>query len=236
LRFSTLGIVSVATLLVTGLVNTWYLSGSIAALVGTDYGRLLLAKIALFFGMVAIAAVNRLWLTPQIVQNASIATAQQGLRALRRNAAIEAAAGAVVIMIAAVLGTLPPASHAHHHEEHPVYGALPADAAFVHIHTDRGMADVTILPGRVGTAHVTVRLWNDDSEPIEAKEMTVTLTAPIPGSKPTRRVARQDSDGAWQADRIELSQPGNWTVSVDAALGAAGHLTLTAPIVIDPPQ
>jgi len=43
-RFSTLGIVSVATILFTGIVNTWYLAGSISALVGTDYGRLLLPK------------------------------------------------------------------------------------------------------------------------------------------------------------------------------------------------
>jgi len=43
-RFSTLGIVSIATILFTGIVNTWYLAGSISALVGTDYGRLLLTK------------------------------------------------------------------------------------------------------------------------------------------------------------------------------------------------
>jgi len=32
-RFSTFGIVSVGTLLVTGIINTWYLAGSIPALV-----------------------------------------------------------------------------------------------------------------------------------------------------------------------------------------------------------
>jgi putative copper resistance protein D len=233
LRFSTLGIASVATLLVTGVVNSWYLAGSVAALIETDYGRLLLVKIALFFAMVAIAAVNRLRLTPQIVQHASTATVLQALRALRSNAAIEASAGAIVIIIVAVLGTLPPASHAH---QHPVYGALPADVAFTHIHTERGMADVTIAPGRVGTSRVTVRLWNDDSEPIEARQVAVTLTAPIQGSKPTTRVAVQGSDGAWEVDGIELSQPGNWTVSVNAALGPAGRLTLAAPIVIEPQQ
>ena len=70
LRFSTLGVISVGTLLVTGIVNTWYLAGSIEALTGTYYGQLLLAKIALFFAMVAIAAVNRQWLTPRLMQSA----------------------------------------------------------------------------------------------------------------------------------------------------------------------
>ena len=36
LRFSTLGIVSVATLLLTGIVNSWYLVGSVSALTGND--------------------------------------------------------------------------------------------------------------------------------------------------------------------------------------------------------
>ena len=62
-RFSTLGLLSVGTLLATGLVNTWMLAGSLAALLETDYGRLLLPKIALFVAMVAIASINRLRLT-----------------------------------------------------------------------------------------------------------------------------------------------------------------------------
>ena len=52
LRFSTLGIVCVATLLLTGVVNSWYLVGSVSALTGTGYGQLLLCKLALFAAMV----------------------------------------------------------------------------------------------------------------------------------------------------------------------------------------
>ena len=233
LRFSTLGIASVATLLVTGIVNSWYLAGSIAALLGTDYGRLLLAKIALFLGMVAIAAVNRFRLTPRIVQNANTAAAQAALRQLRGNATVEAAVGAIVIVIVAVLGTLPPGAHAHHH---PTDAAISADAAFVHIHTGQGMADVTIMPGRVGTARATIRLWNEDFGPLDAQGVTFTLTGPTAGSKPTTRAASQRADESWQVDGIELLQPGNWTVVVTAVLGPSERLVLDAPIVIEPKQ
>jgi putative copper resistance protein D len=119
-RFSTFGIVSVGTLLGTGTINTWYLAGSVPALSETDYGRLLLAKIALFLGMVAIAAVNRLWLTPRLVQDATAAGTRNALRRLRRNTAIEIAAGAIIIAIVAVLGVTPPGlddeviPHMHH--------------------------------------------------------------------------------------------------------------------------
>jgi len=152
---------------------------------------------------------------------------------LRRNAAIEACAGAAVILIVAQLGLLPPAIHATHH--HPDYtSAVPADAAFQHIHAEQGMADVTIEPGRVGTARATIRLWNDDLEKLAAREVTLTLTAPSPGSKPTSRRAQQNADGTWRVDGVALTEAGDWTVKVDAALDSGRRLSLEAPIVIDP--
>ena len=114
-RFSTLGIVSVATLLASGSINTWYLAGSVPALTGTNYGHLLLAKIALFLGMVlgmvAIAAVNRLRFTPRLVRGAGTAAGQDALRQLCRNAVVEVLVGAIIIAIVAVLGTNPPGLH-----------------------------------------------------------------------------------------------------------------------------
>jgi len=235
-RFSMLGIASVGTLLATGIVNTFYLAGSVSALYGTAYGRLLLIKIALFLAMVAVAAGNRFLLTPQLVQQASIAVSRDALRRLRRNAAIEVLAGATIIAIVAALGTMPPAIHAAH--QHLTYEAVPADAAFVHIHLTEGMADVTIRPGRVGRARAIIRLWDADFEPLEARQVSVTLTAPAAaaGNNPTPRPASQRRDGAWQVDGIALSEPGNWTVSVDVVLDATKRLTLTAPIVIEPGQ
>jgi copper resistance protein D len=231
-RFSFLGIVSVGTLTVTGIVNTYYLAGSVRALLHTDYGRLLLIKIALFLAMLAIAAVNRSRLTPQLLQQANIAASREALRQLRRNATIEVLAGAIIIAIVAALGTMPPAIHAAH--QHPTYEAVPADAAFVHIHLVEGMADVTIRPGRTGRARATIRLWNEDFEALNARQVSLTLTAPTAASQPTTRPARQDRDGAWQVDNIQLSRPGNWTVTVDVVLDQTKRLTLTAPIVIEP--
>jgi putative copper resistance protein D len=106
LRFSTLGIASVGTVLASGIVNTFELTGSWAALFGTGYGRLLLVKIALFLAMLAIAAVNRMRLTPQLV--AGGAAAGPALRQLRTNALTEAIIGALILFIVAMLGTLPP--------------------------------------------------------------------------------------------------------------------------------
>jgi copper resistance protein D len=118
-RFSNFGVAGVGTLLVTGSINTWYLAGSVAALTETDYGRLLLSKVALFLAMVAIAAVNRLSLTPRLVHDPNAAATAAALHQLRRNTVIEVIIGAVIIAIVANLGTNPPGfaalMHGHHH-------------------------------------------------------------------------------------------------------------------------
>jgi putative copper resistance protein D len=109
LRFSTLGIVSVATLLGTGIVNAWILVGSFHALVVTGYGRLLMLKIVVFAVMLAFAAVNRFWLTPRLAL--SSANELAALRQLTRNSTIEIALGLVIFAIVGILGTLHPAIH-----------------------------------------------------------------------------------------------------------------------------
>jgi len=229
LRFSTLGLVSVGSLLVTGIVNTWYLAGSVAALLGTDYGRLVLVKVALFLLMVAVAAVNRLWLTPKLVDNQSIAAVARARRHLRRNAAIEASLGAIVIAVVAALGVLPPASHSHHTSEL----AIPVEAAFQHIHTEQGMADIVIEPGRVGTATATVHLSNDEGDTLDAREVMVTLTAPTSGTKATPYAAVRDDDDNWQIDGVVLTERGDWSIEVDALLRSGTRLQLKAGIVIE---
>ncbi len=110
-RFSVVAVVSVTVLFAAGLVNTWFLAGTVPALLGTEYGRLLLAKIAIFAAMLLLAAVNLLRLTPRLANRSGPAIAGT-LDQLRRNALIEAGCGLVVLAIVAILGILPPGLHA----------------------------------------------------------------------------------------------------------------------------
>src|SRR6478672_1384777 len=109
-RFSILGVVSVGTLLATGIVNSWMLVGSVKTLFETVYGRWLLVKIALFLVMLVIAAVNRLRLTPQLMDRANDAVSTTALRRISNNSLTEAVVGAVVIIIVGLLGTIAPVS------------------------------------------------------------------------------------------------------------------------------
>lgn len=109
-RFSTLGIASVTILLASGIVNTWFLSGTVPALIGTAYGRLLLLKIALFVAMVGVAGVNRLRLTPRLDLE-STKDRLSSLGQLRRNALIETCLGLLILADVGWLGILPPGLH-----------------------------------------------------------------------------------------------------------------------------
>ncbi|MHB8231259.1 MAG: CopD family protein, partial [Vulcanimicrobiaceae bacterium] len=100
LRFSVLGLASVGTLIVTGVVNTWFLAGNVPALIGTLYGQLLLLKVALFAAMIAVAAVNQRRLLPCLADNASRpGLCLQAIRQVRRNASIEATVGVLILAI-----------------------------------------------------------------------------------------------------------------------------------------
>jgi putative copper export protein/mono/diheme cytochrome c family protein/peroxiredoxin len=118
-RFSTLGLISVSLLVVTGTVNAWYTVGRIPELLGTGYGTLLLAKIGLFGLMLVLAGVNRVYLTPRIVARETGTHEDpdpSALRWLRRTAAAEFLIGVAIVIVVGVLGTTIPARH-----EQPVW-------------------------------------------------------------------------------------------------------------------
>ena len=59
MRFSGMGYAAVATLVGTGVVNCWLLVGAVSSLFYSIYGQILMAKLAFFAGMFALAVANR---------------------------------------------------------------------------------------------------------------------------------------------------------------------------------
>ncbi|HEX2228373.1 MAG TPA: CopD family protein [Candidatus Binatia bacterium] len=113
-RFSLLGVTCVTALLITGLFNAWILIGGIPPLVGTLYGKLLLAKLAVLVPLFGIAAMNLLRLKPRIlalgVQN-SAASPKELLRKLTRRVQTEAFFGVCILLIVGFMSVTPPARH-----------------------------------------------------------------------------------------------------------------------------
>lgn len=111
--FASLGTLAVISLVLTGLVNSWFLVGlaRLGDLGANLYGQLLIAKLVLFVLMLALAAGNRFRLTP--VLGSVLAGGEdprQALRRLRRSVVAETVVGAVLLAVVAVMGTLAPLS------------------------------------------------------------------------------------------------------------------------------
>ena len=110
LRFSGMGYIAVATLIGSGLVNSWFLVGSIPGLLKTLYGQVLLAKLALFGGMLLLAVANRFWLVPsmsKIRPDATDGSAAWSAR-LRSHVLGEQFLGWAVLFAVSILGTMQP--------------------------------------------------------------------------------------------------------------------------------
>jgi putative copper resistance protein D len=110
-RFSLVGIASVATLIVSGLISAWILVGSFRGLVVTVYGWILTLKLIVFGIMVVLATVNRFRLTPRLALPPGSEAQCYALRRLTRNTVTEIALGLLVFAVVGVLGTLHPPAH-----------------------------------------------------------------------------------------------------------------------------
>jgi putative copper export protein len=98
-----MGYWAVALVLITGCVNALIMVPRPASLIGSEYGRILLLKLAFVLLLVAIAIVNRVVLTPPIMAGDST-----GVRRLWRSVLVEQGVGILVLASVSWLGTVHP--------------------------------------------------------------------------------------------------------------------------------
>jgi copper resistance protein D len=111
--FSTVALAAVAGIAVSGLALSFAYVGTAGAAVGTSYGAMVLTKIVLFVALLAMGALNhralhgRLtlapWRTPRAADDG-------GSVLVRRRLEVEAGLAVVTILLAASIGSAPPAA------------------------------------------------------------------------------------------------------------------------------
>ena len=110
-RFSSIGPLVIALLVLSGIGNSWFLIGPShwRAIYSTSYGVTLLAKIGLFGAMLVLATGNRHRNMPGLRADLVAGrNAQSALGRLRATVVGEIALGLLVLLAVSVLGTLEP--------------------------------------------------------------------------------------------------------------------------------
>ncbi len=107
-RFSLMAIIAVSLVALSGVANAGFrVEGSFLKLLDSDYGDLLLKKIAIVAAMLALAYLNRFVLMPRL--RAAVPKDTRQIVRLRYSLAFDIVLGALVLGASAVLGiTMPP--------------------------------------------------------------------------------------------------------------------------------
>jgi copper transport protein len=205
----------VAALVLAGVALTLVQIGAVSDFWTSAYGVVLGLKLAAFVVLLTLAAANRAYLTPTLRRGDRNAPTW-----FRRSVAAEVALGAAIIGLVAGLRLLPP----------PRAGEQPPARAFVHIHTDKGMAEVTLVRAADGRYSGSVLLIGEDGAPLPAREVTVAFARPEIGIEPVERPAQAAGDGAWRVPDVSLPGGGRWQVRVDALVSDFDKLILEGEI------
>jgi copper transport protein len=110
-RFSMLARSAVLILLLTGIAQSVVLVGSLSALRDTEYGLLVLAKIALLGVLIALGGFNQRWVLPRLrLLAAGGGEPGRATTVLRQSVALEVGFALVVIAVTSVLVVTEPAN------------------------------------------------------------------------------------------------------------------------------
>ncbi|MFL6791644.1 MAG: copper resistance CopC/CopD family protein [Bradyrhizobium sp.] len=200
-RFSAWAVPVVGLLVLTGIVLAVIQLETVGALIETKYGIILSVKLALVILLLALAVLNRFWLTP------AVAADPGNTRPLRGSILIECLLMLGIFAVVAGWRFTPP--------PRALATSIHAPLA-VHIHTDAAMFQVLISPGRVGSDDFMLQLMTGDATPLPAKEATLTLSLPERGIEPLERKAVLGPDGYWHVRDVPLPFPGRWHMRIDA--------------------
>jgi copper transport protein len=213
-EFSALALVAVGAIVVSGTVQGWRQVGSLGALTGTTYGRLLIAKVVLF-GLIMVGA----YLSRSLVQKRT-AAAGLSLSALRRSVGAEVAIAVVVLGITALLVNTVPAEDAYD----PTFSA--------DVHGAELLARVEVDPVKAGPTDIVIDTLDHGGNPLQPVDVTASLSQPAREIGPLPIELENDGTGHYLADDTEIPFPGAWELSIDVRLSEFEQETLTTTIPV----
>ncbi|WFF03212.1 copper resistance protein CopC [Micromonospora sp. WMMD964] len=209
---------AVSALLLGGTVQALIEVATPQALVGTTYGRLLLAKIALFAVVIGVAAYSR-----QLVRSR---VAAQRPVPVRRAVWVELAVTAVVLGLSATLVQTPPARTASAESSDVSAGQFTTTLTST-LYT----MQVELSPAERGNNSVHLYAYSKDNLPLPVKEWRATVALPSAGIEPIEVPLLPLTDNHAYGD-ISLPAAGEWQLKITARTTDIDQATVTATVPI----
>lgn len=226
-RFSRLGLVVVAVLFAAGLVLACVQVGTPSALIATDYGRWLVAKLVLAAGLLFLAALNKLRLTPALARGAPGAA-----RLLRRSIVVELMLVAGVVIATAMLGeATPPRALAEQAHEHRAPARPDGNVTIVATAGGRKLS-LDVAPAHPGSNRLAMTFVNADGTVMAPLDVSVWLSSPALGIEPSELKATKVAPGRYAVMAAPLPIAGLWTIEVDALVTEFEKVTFTTTVPI----
>jgi copper transport protein len=198
-RFSVVAILSVGTLVITGLYSGW-VQVTIVEAVATPYGLTLLAKLGLVGLLLFLGALNLLWVRPRLSRE------EGASRWLRRLLLGEAVLAVLVLLSVGMLGSLEPARQVASR-----LGIGQEDSLTFQDTIEGTAITLNVEPGQVGPNQFTVLLKDRSGQPVtNATEVRLDLTYLNTDLGTTSIPASPTAPGEYTLEGQLLSLAGNW--------------------------
>ena len=204
IRFSTVALVSIALIGVSGAIQAIVDVGSVGDLFSTQFGRAVAIKIVLFAVLIGLGAANRMRVIPGLVRRLerSESPGEPGNR-LRRLLRIEILTVFAVLGVTAALVSYPP----------PDAITSGPDSGSVEVGANR--LDYTVDPARVGSNEVHLYLFNDRTgAPVPVIDMDVSFSLPGREIAPIDADSRRVGGGHFVVPSAMLGVKGEWQANV----------------------
>jgi copper transport protein len=225
--FSSAAFAAMVVIVLTGARLAWREVDSARALVSTPYGRLLLAKLAAFVLLIALASVSREWVRHKLLPAAAVSFRPAGpgaaladslpasQRALRRFVLAEVAVAIVILAVTGALSSTAPARE----QATTAAAAPPSNPVRATLRTPRHQVRLQVDPGRVGANSWRFEVLSRAGAPATVQSLRATLTkadqrlGPLPiqvrrtGPNVYAATAETPIQGAWKLEiRLLVSE------------------------------
>lgn len=225
-RFSTLAMISVLVLLLTGLYNSWLEVASLDSLLTTAYGRTLLMKVALSVPALGLGAVN---LRRAYIVNVQARYRQAAGLPTTRAVWGEALLGIAIFLAVALLVALPPAKD-----------ALPrGSGTLLAVAKQAGEArfELEVDPGWVGRNNFRVRVQDGQGQPLNGDGRLIMRFEYLDGElESAGSYAQKAAPGEFEGTWGHLRASGRWNIETVLRRDGREDVGATFSVSVENPE